>query len=112
GQHLMAIINDILDISKIEADKLLVETIDCPVGQLVGDVTTLLRHRAELKGLELEVRYRTEIPAVIQSDPTRVRQILLNLVGNAIKFTERGHVRIELELLPAEGHELHLAIDV
>ena len=99
GQHLMEIINDILDISKIEAGKLLVETIDCPIGQLVGDVTSLLRHRAEAKGLALDVVYRTPIPTTIQSDPTRVRQILLNLVGNAIKFTKHGFVRVELELL-------------
>jgi signal transduction histidine kinase len=112
GQHLMEIINDILDISKIEAGKLSVETIDCPVGQLVSDVATLLRHRAESKGLALEVDYRSPIPAVIQSDPTRVRQILLNLVGNAIKFTECGHVRIDLELMPADDGERQLVIDV
>jgi CheY-like chemotaxis protein len=108
----MEILNDILDISKIEANKLLVETIDCPVGQLVSDVTTLLRHRAEAKGLDLDVRYRTDIPLVIQSDPTRVRQILLNLVGNAIKFTERGYVRVELELLSPARDGRQLAIDV
>jgi signal transduction histidine kinase/FixJ family two-component response regulator len=112
GHHLMEIINDILDISKIEAGKLAVEMVDCPVGQLATDVATLLRHRAESKGLALEVRYRKPIPAVIQSDPTRVRQILLNLVGNAIKFTECGQVSVELELLAEEGTAPQLLVDV
>jgi signal transduction histidine kinase/FixJ family two-component response regulator len=103
GQHLLQLINDILDISKIDAGRLSVERIPCSIGQLVLDVVNLLRHRAEEKGLSLQIRYRTAIPQVIQSDPTRLRQILLNLVGNAIKFTKKGKVLVELEMRREAG---------
>jgi signal transduction histidine kinase/FixJ family two-component response regulator len=96
GQHLLQLINDILDIAKVEAGRLSVERIPCSIGQIVQDVVNLLRHRAEEKGLALSVRYRSEIPQVIYSDPTRIRQILLNLVGNAIKFTAQGKVLVDL----------------
>jgi signal transduction histidine kinase/CheY-like chemotaxis protein len=99
GQHLLQLINDILDISKIDAGRLSVERIPCSIGQIVLDVVNLLRHRAEEKGLSLQIQYRTPIPQVIQSDPTRLRQILLNLVGNAIKFTKTGKVVVQLEML-------------
>ncbi len=101
GRHLLQIINDILDLSKIEAGKLQVESVRCRPAQLVGDVYTLMRPRAEEKGLSLEVHWEGAIPEAIISDPTRLRQILINLVGNAVKFTETGSVGIRVRYLPA-----------
>jgi signal transduction histidine kinase/CheY-like chemotaxis protein len=97
GEHLLAIVSDILDITKIEAGKLTVEAIACAPKQIAQEVCTLLRNRAQAKGLELALRVEgPEPPAWIQSDPTRIRQILVNLVGNALKFTERGSVTVVL----------------
>ena len=112
GKHLLEIINDILDVSKIEAGRMTVENIDCSPAQIIGDVVTLLRHRAEAKGLLLLVKYLTAVPQTIQSDPTRLRQILLNLVGNAIKFTHKGEVRIEVRIVDQAGEQPHLQLDV
>ena len=99
GEHLLTIINDILDISKIEAGKMGVELIETDPVAIVSDVVDLMRERAESKGLRLEVEFRNKIPETIHNDPTRLRQILLNLVGNAIKFTDEGHVRIVTQLV-------------
>jgi len=101
GRHLLQIINDILDLSKIEAGKLEVESVRCHPAQLVADVCALMRPRAEEKGLSLEVQWEGAIPEAICSDPTRLRQILINLVGNAVKFTETGSVRVCVRYLPA-----------
>ena len=92
GEHLLQIINDILDLSKIEAGKLELERIRCSPRQIAADVVDLMQVRADAKGLALRVDFHGPIPAEIQSDPTRIRQILINLVGNAIKFTETGGV--------------------
>jgi PAS domain S-box-containing protein len=94
GAHLMSILNNVLDLSKIEAGKTVVETIDCGPSGILLDVASLLRPRALEKRLAFEIRYLSPIPATIRSDPTRIRQILLNLVGNAVKFTAAGAVRI------------------
>ena len=99
GSHLLQIINDILDLSKIESGKLTVETISCSPLDVVGEVVSLMRPRAVEKGISFEFLTRGPIPAVIQSDPTRLRQILLNLVSNAIKFTRQGEVRLAARLL-------------
>ena len=99
GSHLLQIINDILDLSKIESGKLTVETISCSPLDVVGEVVSLMRPRAVEKGISFEFHTRGPIPAVIQSDPTRLRQILLNLVSNAIKFTRQGEVRLAARLL-------------
>ncbi len=94
GNHLLSLINDILDLSKVEAGRLEVESIPCHVHQVVAEVVTVLRVRAEQKGITLTCEYDGKIPETIHSDPSRLRQILTNLVGNAIKFTETGGVRI------------------
>jgi CheY-like chemotaxis protein len=99
GQHLLALINDILDLSKIEAGKLDVETIEVSPSEVIGTVTSLMRVRAEAKGLALSTEYHGAIPATILTDPTRFRQILTNLVGNAIKFTTTGSVRLVVQLV-------------
>jgi len=94
GQHLLNVINDILDISKIEAGKMTVERIGCSPGQILADIGMLMRGRAWEKGLGFELQFAGPIPAMIQSDPTRLRQVLMNLVGNAIKFTQSGGIKM------------------
>ena len=96
GEHLLSIINDILDLSKIEAGKLETERLQFSPIQIAADVTSVMMVRATSKGLPLQVKYQTPIPERINSDPTRLRQILINLVGNAIKFTEKGSVELNV----------------
>lgn len=92
GQHLMTVINDILDLSKIEAGKMTVEKIETPLVQILHEVQSLIAPRARGKGVAMTTRFDTPVPERIKSDPTRLRQILMNLVGNAAKFTEAGSV--------------------
>ncbi len=101
GDYLLGIINDILDLSKIEAGKLEIERVPCSPCQLLSEVASLMRVRASEKGLPLEVAYDGPIPERIRSDPTRLRQVLINLIGNAVKFTESGKVRVTARLLAA-----------
>ncbi|QDU17599.1 Autoinducer 2 sensor kinase/phosphatase LuxQ [Gimesia maris] len=105
GGHLMELINDILDLSKIESGKLDVESIRCSPQTIVEEVLELVQVRAEAKGLKLEASYQFPLPAEIHSDPTRIRQILINLIGNAIKFTEVGTIRLNTSLLENPGEE-------
>jgi PAS domain S-box-containing protein len=95
GEHLLSLINDILDLSKIEAGKMEVEVLECSPAEILREVSGLLQVKAEEKSIALAVRAEGEIPRQILSDPTRVRQILLNLAGNAIKFTGSGG-RVEI----------------
>jgi len=97
ADHLLSIINDILDYSKIEAGKLTFETIPFDLRVAVKEVTDLLTLHAQEKGLELIFRYSPDIPHRFLGDPGRVRQVLINLAGNAIKFTKNGHVLIQVE---------------
>ena len=99
GEYLIEIINDILDLSKIEAGKLEVEQIQCSPCQVLSEVASLMRVRASEKNLPLEIEFEGPIPHGIQSDPTRLRQILINLAGNAVKFTEVGKVQLVARLL-------------
>ncbi len=94
GKYLVELINDILDIAKVEAGKLVIERVTCSPSELMAEVITLMRMRAREKRLALAVEYDGPIPSVIQTDPIRLRQILVNLVGNAIKFTDAGGVKI------------------
>jgi len=101
GKHLLTIINDILDLSKVEAGKMAVERIACSPGEVVAEVASLMRERAAGKGLTFDVEFCGAVPKRIQSDPTRLRQILINLVGNGVKFTETGGVRLTVR--PDDG---------
>jgi two-component system, sensor histidine kinase and response regulator len=94
GDHLLRIINDILDLSKIEAGKMTIECTTCSPCELLAHVVSTARVRAADRGLHFALEYDGTIPEVIRTDPTRLRQILLNLVGNAVKFTEAGSVRL------------------
>lgn len=96
ADHLLTIINDILDISKIQSGKLELESLDVSPAHLVEEVCSLLGVRAIEKGIQLRKHIDFPVPAKIKTDPVRARQILLNLVGNAIKFTEIGQVTIEI----------------
>jgi len=112
GEHLIGIINDILDLSKIESGKLEVEHIQCSPCQIFSEVVSMMRVRAKAKNLPLEIEYDGPIPQTIESDPTRLRQILINLTGNAVKFTEVGKVRLVASLLDAEADEPTMQIAV
>ncbi len=100
GEALMAIIEDILDFSKIEAGKLDLEATPFAIDAVVDGVIDLLAYRAQSKGLELRVIVDPQVPANLLGDAGRLRQILLNLVGNGIKFTEKGEIRLEIQPLP------------
>ncbi|MBX3396413.1 MAG: PAS domain S-box protein [Phycisphaerae bacterium] len=97
GVHLLQLINDILDVSKVEAGKLEIESVPCSPHDIVMEVMELMQVRASAKGLTLVHEFRNGLPDAIMSDPTRIRQILLNLVGNAVKFTEVGGVQLVVE---------------
>lgn len=103
AEHLLTVINGILDLSKIEAGRMTVERLECRPAELAADVVGLLRAGAKAKGLSLTMEFGTPVPEVIRTDPTRLRQILINLVGNAIKFTQVGGVRIVLAFEPANS---------
>ena len=103
GEHLLSVINDILDVSKIEAGRMTVEPTVCAPFEIVSEVRALMEMRAREKGLELSVEVAGEIPEVVRTDSTRLRQILLNLVNNAIKFTEKGSVVLRFRCEP-DGH--------
>jgi signal transduction histidine kinase/ActR/RegA family two-component response regulator len=96
GEHLLGLINDVLDLSKIEAGKMEVEHIACKPVDIVHDVCSLLALKARDKHLELKTEFAFPLPATISSDPLRLRQILVNLAGNAIKFTKQGSVTIRV----------------
>jgi signal transduction histidine kinase/CheY-like chemotaxis protein/HPt (histidine-containing phosphotransfer) domain-containing protein len=107
GEHLLSVINDILDLSRVEAGRLHVERVPCSPARILSDVASLLRGRADEVGLHFEAHLVTPIPAVVVTDPTRIRQILLNFVGNAVKFTRKGAVRV---LARVDG--VHLVVEV
>lgn len=94
GQHLLEILDDILDLSKVEAGKLAIERLPCSPRQVLQEVAELMHVRADEKGLNFETWCEESVPALMETDPTRLRQILINTVGNAIKFTETGGVRL------------------
>jgi PAS domain S-box-containing protein len=96
GQALLALINDILDYSKIEAGRLTVEQFDFELDPILEEVTSLLSPQAGTRGVDLLVDPGAQSPLHVHGDPTRLRQVLINLVGNAIKFTERGHILVEI----------------
>ncbi len=112
GEHLLQIINDILDISRIEAGKLEVEQIRYSPVQIIADVQSLMQVRADDKELSFAVEYIGAIPEMIRSDPTRFKQILVNLIGNAIKFTDDGGVRLVTRFGGSGPDEPMLQLDV
>jgi PAS domain S-box-containing protein len=99
GEHLLSLVNNILDLAKIESERVEIESLDCNPTQLVAEVRSAMRGRAENKGLKLITDFVGPIPQTMHTDPTRLRQILINLVSNAIKFTSEGSVAIVTQML-------------
>ena len=112
GEHLLQIINDILDLSKIEAGRVEIERILASPRQFVAEVVSLMKVRSTAKGLKLDVEFSDNVPDAIQTDPTRLRQVLWNVVGNAIKFTDRGFVRLVTRWDPALAGTGTIAFEV
>src|SRR6202022_4221166 len=103
AESLLSIINDILDFSKIEAGKLELESIPFDLRESLGETMKALSFRAHQKGLELIYEVQPEVPEALLGDPGRVRQILINLIGNAIRFTERGEIVVSVQEQSQQG---------
>lgn len=112
GRTLLAILNDILDLSKVEANKLKVECTTVELTPLIRDLTLYHRAEALAKGIDFKVQWREPVPRSIATDPTRLRQILDNVIGNAIKFTERGYVSLDIRSCSEEGTNALLTFDI
>jgi PAS domain S-box-containing protein len=112
GSQLLDLINDILDLSKVESGHLVLESIDFDLGEVLDKTLEMMAVRAHEKGLELALRIAPEIPTALVGDPARLRQVLINLIGNAIKFTEQGEVIVRVERDPegACGGALRFAV--
>jgi len=104
AEALLVLVNDILDFSKIEAGKMSLEAADVHLRSLIDDVLTLVSELAKKKALELTVDVAPDVPESLRGDPVRLRQILLNLVGNAIKFTKSGRVAVSVTLQQTPSH--------
>ena len=96
AKNLLGIINDILDFSKIESGKMTVEDVDCSPELMVENLTSIFKFTTERKGLELYVNFDKNLPELIRTDPTKLRQCLINLVSNSLKFTSRGFIKISV----------------
>ncbi len=112
ADSLLAIINDILDFSKIEAGKMTIEHIEISVRNVVSDICTLLGGTAREKELTLSCDIDPDLPGVLIGDPVRLRQVLTNLIGNAVKFTETGEVRVKVNLLGCIGNSAQVEFSV
>ncbi len=112
AKSLLVVLNDILDFSKLEAGRMTLEIIDFSPSQVVDGVVSLLQTRARDKGIELAVSVDGTLPAWLRGDPTRIRQVLLNLVGNAIKFTEIGGVQVGVDHVVKEDGAIELTLEV
>lgn len=112
GQHLLTVINDILDLSKVEAGRMTVERVGLCPGEVITEAVAILQPRAKAAGLALGVEFEGAMPMSIASDPIRLRQIIMNLVGNAVKFTEKGSVRVLVRSSAAGLGRARLEVDV
>lgn len=112
GQHLLNLVNDILDLSKIESSKMSIENLIFSPHQVLAEVISISRVQALQKSITLEYEWTSDIPLVIESDAARLRQVLLNLVGNAIKFTEEGGVKVRARVERADNGQANLCFDV
>ena len=112
GEHLLVIINDILDFSKIEAGKLSIEYINFNLWDLLDDINIIYRPQAQAKGIALNFEIANDIPIAICGDPNRLRQIMANLLGNAIKFTDRGQILAKVDVATEDGASVGLRFEV
>jgi two-component system sensor histidine kinase RpfC len=112
AQTLLTLIEDILDISKIEAGKVTLETADFDLHGLVNSIAMMLAPQAHAKGINFSVHIAPETPYLLRGDPLHVRQVLINLVGNAVKFTENGEVEIRIKLLKEESTSASIRFEI
>jgi signal transduction histidine kinase len=112
GKNLLALINDSLDLARIEAEHLRFEAVDFDLREALDGVTALLAHAAQEKNLGLYTRITPDVPAVLCGDPGRLRQIVTNLAGNAVRFTERGEVRIAVGLEAEDATTVRLRFEI
>jgi len=112
ADSLLHVINDVLDFSKIEAGKLVVESIPIQVREMMADSMKPLAFRAHGKDIELNYRIAPDVPALVKGDPTRIHQILTNLIGNAIKFTNMGEIAVNVDCLSIEKESVQLQFSV
>ncbi len=112
SDNLLVIINDILDLSKIEAGKIIIEKIDFSISELLNSLREIMMIKAEEKNLDFYIEPEKNIPDRLVGDPTRVSQVLINLVGNAIKFTEKGSVKLKCNLVSQEAERLSLSFKI
>ncbi len=112
GETLLSLLNDILDLSKLESRRLEIENIEFSPPAELQAVVELMDAQARTKGLELATYVRPDIPAVVMRDPARLRQIMLNLIGNAIKFTTDGGVTANVEVLSSDDDYTELEVSI
>jgi len=110
GEHLLSLINDVLDLSKIEAGRYILEEVDFDLKHLLDDLEAMFAMRAEAKGLKLVFTFQSEIPSWLHADHLKIRQVMINLLGNAVKFTGEGRVECRVFSTP-ERDTLHFSID-
>jgi signal transduction histidine kinase/CheY-like chemotaxis protein/HPt (histidine-containing phosphotransfer) domain-containing protein len=112
ADNLLVIINDILDLSKIEAGKIIIEETDFSLREVISSMTDMLMLKAEERGIDLRTNIDKNIPNRLVGDPTRINQVLINLTGNSIKFTEKGYVEVKATIEKQEGKKYLVRIDV
>ena len=112
AQLMLALVEDVLDFSKIEAGKLVIEDTGFDLHQLAGGIIDIFRYQAGARGLQLRLELDPALPAGLRGDPHHLRQVLVNLMSNAIKFTEQGHVVLRIALLPASGERVGVRFEV
>uniref|UniRef100_UPI00313C79FE response regulator n=1 Tax=Pseudoduganella sp. OTU4001 TaxID=3043854 RepID=UPI00313C79FE len=112
GEHLLVIINDILDFSKVEAGKLTVEYINFNLRELLDDIEHVFAPQAQAKGIEMEFAVANNIPLAICGDPNRLRQVIVNLLGNAVKFTDQGRIVVAVRVAEEDAQTARLRVEV
>lgn len=112
SDNLLVIINDILDLSKIEAGKIIIEQTDFSLKEVLNSVADMLMFKAEEKGIGLKTTISDDIPYKFTGDPTRINQVLINLAGNAVKFTDKGQVAVDVSVQQQEGDKYWMRFDI
>ncbi len=112
ADNLLVIINDILDLSKIEAGKIVIEQTDFSLKEVLDSIRDMLLFRAEEKGIEMRVSLDSDVPKHVIGDPTRINQVLINLAGNAVKFTEKGYVEVRASVQKQDKNKTWIRFDV
>lgn len=112
GKHLLSLVNDMLDFSKLEAGKMEIISVPTNFKELIAETTDLLSHQIKAKGLDFAINYQDEAPYHVLTDPRAIRQIVLNLVGNAIKFTEKGQILVRVSCIRETPNEVELQLSV